>query len=452
MQTIEIKDKKIRKDVQVVLETFAAFGVEMQLVEVIPAVTDLRIRLKPKNRVRMHKIREFADDLRYALGVKLVRIDAPLPETTLIGVSIPKDKIESHYLWKDAVRTDEYQKTKEVTAIPLGRDVFNKPLVVGLRSMPHLLIVGCAGSGKSILLHSVINSLITRNTPYHLRLILIEPKRVEFSLYANLPHLLTPCIQDAKKSVSALKWVTYEINRRYDVLETEGTRDISEYHQKIAAGALQNGFEDTKLMPYIVIVIDEIAGLMTTHPREIENLIIRLTQMGRAVGIHILVSTVCPTGGTVTGKMKANIPARIAFRAASQADSRMILGAAGAEQLLGSGDMLYLAGDTAQPIRGQACFITEKEIRANVGELAKKYSDFAEYPTPSYTSFPEEKPEDNLYEKAEKAVRKAGRASVSFIQRKLHIGYARSARLLDMLEERGVVGPADGSALRNVIE
>jgi S-DNA-T family DNA segregation ATPase FtsK/SpoIIIE len=324
--------------------------------------------------------------------------------------------------------------------------------------MPHLLIAGTTGSGKSVTVHSILTSLLYRNSPDMLKFIMVDAKRVELTLYNKIPHLLTPVITDAKKTIMALRWAAKEMDRRYDLLEKRSVRDINSYHTNILAKD-----PEADLMPYIVIVIDELADLMQAYPRELEGAIVRLAQMSRAVGIHLILSTQRPSVNVITGLIKANIPTRIALKVGSQIDSRTIIDRAGAEKLVGQGDMLYMSQDSPDPIRVQSPYISEDEVKEVVKYFVEAYKD--EVPThelnldgksdeqknPLFDSMNDNgsgdtSDDDELYEDAKQLVIEAKRASTSYIQRKLRVGYARAARLMDMLEERGVIAPGDGSA------
>jgi len=337
------------------------------------------------------------------------------------------------------------------------------------------LIAGATGSGKSVTIHTIITSLLYRNQPEKMRFIMIDPKRVELTLYNKIPHLLTPVITDSKKAIAALRWLAKEMDRRYDILEAEAVRDIQSYHKNVVNPALAKAEKETttadketpeaeeiEQMPYIVVIIDELADIMTAYPRELEAAIVRLAQMSRAVGIHLVLSTQRPSVEVITGLIKANIPSRIALQVASQIDSRTILDMAGAEKLLGAGDMLYISGEMSKPVRIQSAFISEDEVKRVSTYLAKHYADNPPLDlnlgtegtnggSPLFNaSFGESDTDDELYEDAREAVIQAGKASASYLQRKLKVGYARAARLLDMLEERGVIGPGEGAKPREV--
>ena len=361
--------------------------------------------------------------------------------------------------------------------VALGRDIAGNSVYSNLAKMPHGLIAGATGSGKSVAIHAIINSLLYRAGPQQLRFIMIDPKRVELTLYRSIPHLLTPVITDPKKAVMALRWAGREMERRYNILEENRVRDIDSYHQNILTpaledirkqgGELEEGQRAPEAMPYIVVVIDELADIMQTYPRELEASIVRLAQMSRAVGIHLLLSTQRPSVNVITGLIKANVPTRIALQVASQIDSRTILDQGGAETLLGAGDMLYLSADMAKPVRLQSAFITENEVKKVTDFIAKNNDveipiDIAA-PAPGTTSISleggsggggggfDDGDDDDMYEAARAAVMEAGKASTSYLQRKLRVGYARAARLIDILEERGVIGPGDGAKPREVL-
>ena len=358
----------------------------------------------------------------------------------------------------------------------MGKGLSGEAQFANLGKMPHVLIAGATGSGKSVTIHAIITSLLYRNSPDLLKFIMIDPKRVELTLYNKIPHLLTPVITDAKKTILALKWACKEMDRRYDILEGKACKDIDSYHKNILTPALEKTKESRKrgreteetelpeTMPFIVIVIDELADIMMTYPRELESAIVRLAQMSRAVGIHLILSTQRPSVNVITGLIKANIPARIALQVVSQIDSRTIIDTPGAEKLLGCGDMLYLGGEMSKPNRIQSAFISENEVKKVVKYLIETYQDeipeqeinFAETALDKNVLFEDGigndlGDDDELYETAKEEVIKVGKASTSYIQRKLSVGYARAAILIDMLEERGVIGPGSVSKAREIL-
>ena len=463
----------IKASANIIKRTLQNFGisVEMDEVSIGPSVT--RYAIKPAEGVKLSKIAALQDNLAYALAAHPIRIEAPIPGKSLVGIEVP-NSTKSTVGLASMLGSDEYQQSDKPLIISLGKTISGKSQFGNLGKMPHLLIAGATGSGKSVTIHTLINSLIFRNSPDSLKFIMIDPKRVELTLYNKIPHLLTPVITEAKKSILALKWAAKEMDRRYEILEKNSVRDIDSYHKNILAPILKKtsagkGSEEKDapdLMPYIIIVIDELADIMSSYPRELESAVVRLAQMSRAVGIHLILSTQRPSVNVITGLIKANIPARIALQVSSQIDSRTILDTGGAEKLLGAGDMLYLGGDMSKPLRIQSAFVSETEVKKVVKYLRDAYSE--ELPSeitltgealtdngPSIfdSTFDDgaDEIDDDLYEAAREEVLHAGKASTSYIQRKLRVGYSRAARLMDMLEERGVIGPSDGSKPREVI-
>ena len=418
-----------------------------------------------------------ANNLELALAAHPVRIEAPIPGKSLVGIEVPNTSKVTVGLGT-LLEAPEFKDSPKPLLVALGRDIAGNSVFANLAKMPHGLIAGATGSGKSVTIHAIINSLLFRLGPSQLRFLMIDPKRVELTLYNKIPHLLTPVITDAKKAIMALRWAGKEMDRRYTLLEENRVRDIDSYHQNVLApklealrkgGTLKEGEKVPEAMPYIVIIIDELADIMQTYPRELEAVVVRLAQMSRAVGIHLLLSTQRPSVNVITGLIKANVPGRVALQVASQIDSRTILDQGGAEKLLGAGDMLYLAGDMGKPVRLQSAFIGETEVKKvvdyiadnndveipiDMGAPAPGMSGSGSGPTGSFNGSLEEDDGDDteLYEAARLAVIEAGKGSTSYIQRKLRVGYSRAARLMDLLEERGVIGPADGAKPREVLD
>lgn len=443
----------IKANANIIKRTLQNFGIEVEIGEINIGPSVTQYTLKPAEGIKLSRIIALQNDLSLALAAYPLRIEAPIPGKSLVGIEIPNN-IKTIVGLNNLLSEETFQKSNLSLLFSLGRDVTGKPIFANLAKMPHLLIAGATGTGKSICIHSIIISMLYRNSPQSLRFIMIDPKMVELTVYNKIPHLLTPVITEAKKAILTLKWACKEMEKRYESLLRSGVRDIMSYHEKKG---------EYNSMPYLLIVIDELADLMATYPREMEASVVRLAQMSRAVGIHLVVSTQRPSVEVITGLIKANITSRIALQVASQIDSRTILDMGGAEKLLGNGDMLYLAGDTAKPKRIQGPYISEKEIKRVVKYLDEEYKDvdmeelgepieeiFKDAKAQSSLDFDEEI-DDELYEEARETVIKAGKASTSYLQRKLRIGYARAARLMDMLEERSVVGPGDGAKPREVL-
>ena len=448
----------IKANSNIIKRTLQNFGINVEMDEVTVGPTVTRYALKPAQGIKLSRIVALQQDLSLALAVHPIRIEAPIPGKSLVGIEIP-NKVKSMVGLASLFSDQDFAEGKKPLLVALGRGLSGKSVVANLAKMPHALIAGTTGSGKSVTIHTLITSLLYRNGPESLRFIFVDPKRVELTLYNGIPHLLSPVITQPKKAIMALKWAHKEMDRRYDILESCKVRDIESYH-----GTILKKNPDADPMPYIVIVIDELADLMQAYPRELEAGIVRLAQMSRAVGIHLVVSTQRPSVEVITGLIKANIPTRVALQVASQIDSRTIIDQPGAEKLLGRGDMLYLSSDSPQPERLQSAFISEDEVKSVVGYLVNAYKD--ELPNEvNFTtsnangsasdifsaSLEDAGDDDDMYELAKEAILEAGRASTSYLQRKLKVGYARAARLMDMLEDRGIIGPADGAKPREVL-
>lgn len=459
----------VKANANIIKRTLQNFGiiVEMDEVTIGPSVT--RYALKPAEGVKLSRILGLQNNLELALAAHPVRIEAPIPGKSLVGIEIPNTTKTTVGLGT-LLAEPEFVASDKALLVSLGKGISGKSHFANLAKMPHLLIAGATGSGKSVTIHAIIASLLFRNPPDNMKLIMIDPKRVELTLYNKIPHLLTPVITEAKKSILALKWAAKEMDRRYDTLEGHSVRDIDSYHKNILGPAL-NKIRDSKsevdmenvpeTMPYIVIVIDELADIMHAYPRELESAIVRLAQMSRAVGIHLILSTQRPSVNVITGLIKANVPSRVALQVASQIDSRTILDQAGAEKLLGAGDMLYMSGEMSKPERIQSAFITETEVKKLVKYLVENYENeipqeinFAQSDSKNSifeSGMDDDEDGDELYEEAREIVIQAGKASTSYLQRKLGVGYARAAKIIDMLEERGVVGAGSGSKPREIL-
>ncbi|MEI7765381.1 MAG: DNA translocase FtsK 4TM domain-containing protein [bacterium] len=461
----------VKANANIIKRTLANFGIEVEMDEITVGPTVTRYALKPAEGMKLSRIVGLQNDLSLALAAHPIRIEAPIPGKSLVGIEIP-NKSKSIVGLATMLSDEKFQHAQKPLTVVLGRGISGKAIFGNLAKMPHCLVAGTTGSGKSVTIHSMITSLLYRNGPDDLKFILIDPKRVELTLYNKIPHLLTPVITDPKKTILALKWAAKEMDRRYDILEAESVQNIESYHENVFGKGPKkmrknaDGSEteiNADRMPYIVIMIDELADIMTSYPRELESAIVRLAQMSRAVGIHLVLSTQRPEVNVITGLIKANIPARIALKVSSQIDSRTILDAGGAEKLLGAGDMLYSSGE-AQPERLQSAYVSEGEVKKVVKYLADAYKDevLEEISISSgslsadksifESTLGDDEEEDEMYEEARECIIQAGKGSTSYLQRKLGLGYARAARLMDSLEKNGVIGPSDGAKPREVLE
>ena len=453
----------INANVSIIKRTLAHFGIDVEMGEVSIGPTVTQFTLRPAVGVKLSRITGLGNDLALALAAHPIRIEAPIPGKALVGIEVPNKKSAIVGL-RDLLEAEDYKKSKYYLPLALGRDVAGFPVYTGLEKMPHMLIAGATGTGKSVTINSILLSLLYKHSPDTLKLIMVDPKRVELSLYNGIPHLITPVIVDTKKVINALRWAVREMEKRYERLAEGGSRDIYSYNGKQSA-------ERKEIMPFIVIVIDELADLMASHGRDVEAAVVRLAQMARAVGIHLILSTQRPSVDVITGLIKANITSRIALQVASQIDSRTILDAPGADKLLGHGDMLYQAGDANAKLRRvQGAYLTEDEVKDVVGFIKKQAEALgearADVPTTGGTDVDlsadfdqvtagsgggsDTDAGDELFGEAKAVVVQAQKASASLLQRRLKVGYARAARLLDLLEERGIIGPGDGAKPRDV--
>ena len=442
----------VKLNATLIQRTLQNFGISVEMGEVSIGPSVTQYTLKPAQGVKLSRITALRNDLALALAAHPLRVEAPIPGKSLVGIEMPNRAVATVGLRK-LLEHETYQRGGPLV-FSLGKDVAGKPIFADLSRMPHLLIAGSTGSGKSVAIHALLMNMLFKNSPAFLRLLLIDPKRVELSVYHGIAHLLSPVIVDAKRAIMSLRWTVKEMERRYELLSESHSRDIAAYN----AVLFKQKNPQATIMPYIVIVIDELADLMAHYGREIESSIVRLSQMARAVGIHLIVSTQRPSVDVITGLIKANITARVAFQVASHTNSHIILDASGAETLLGNGDMLFLAGDGSKPRRIQGAFVSEAEVKRVVQAIRKqqmpRYEEDFEDSSSEGASLEDaenEQDEDALYEEAKRHVLDADKASTSYLQRRLRVGYARAARLIDLLEGRGIIGPADGAKPREVL-
>lgn len=455
VSTITVNEKRLRDDAEKIREKLEQFGIDvtMKSVHVGPTVT--QFTLEPAPGVKLTKITGLKNDLALTLAAESIRLEAPIRGKSLVGIEIPNEKRATVGM-REIIESESWTEEKSLLKLAVGRDVAGKPIVVDLAKMPHLLIAGKTGSGKSVGMNAFLCSLLWNNPPSDLRLILIDPKRVELKRYDKLPHLLTPVIVEPEKSVSALAWAVAEMNRRYKMLSEEGVVNLDQYNEKFA----------DKKEPKIVIVIDELADLMMVAGKDVEAAVVRIAQLARAVGMHLIVATQRPSVDVVTGLIKANLPARIAFRVSSQIDSRTIIDGMGAESLLGLGDMLSLDGNSGALTRVQGIYISNEEVSRIANHIKLQFPEMMVNDEVTNQSIegmakggvltagtrqdvPDEKL-DALFEDAVSLVLETGKASASFLQRRLEVGYARAARILDQMESRGIIGPARGAKAREI--
>ncbi|GAB4503321.1 MAG: DNA translocase FtsK [Anaerolineales bacterium] len=466
----QVNEEFVQQRARLIEDTLASFGAPAQVVEISRGPTVTQFGVEPlfvegrggRTRVRVNKIASLSDDLALALSAPRIRIQAPVPGRGFVGIEVPNEEMTLVAL-RDILESEAFQRKRAPLAFALGRDVAGLPQITNLEGMPHLLIAGTTGSGKSVCVNAILTCFLLHNTPDDLRLVLVDPKRVELTSYNGIPHLLAPVIVEVDRVVGALQWMTREMDKRYHTFAQAGARNIGDYNARMQA---QGG----KKLPYLVIVIDELADLMMIAPDETERTITRLAQLARATGIHMILATQRPSVDVVTGLIKANFPARIAFAVASNTDSRVILDQPGAERLLGRGDMLYQAPDAPSPVRLQGVFVSDPEIQRLVDFWRAQMGGGSPYaavggavdaPLPAGVPLKQQplwedlqkEDGDPLYTEAVDLVRREGRASVSMLQRRLRIGYTRAARLIDKMEEKGIVSPPEGNTqVRSVLD
>ena len=449
---------ELKENAQRLIETLRSFNVNATITDISRGPTVTRYELKPAAGVRISKITNLADDIALNLAATHVRIEAPIPGKAAVGIEVP-NTVKNTVSMRELIDTPEFYEQRSLLSAGIGKDIAGNCVYCDIAKMPHLLVAGTTGSGKSVCMNSIITSILYRAKPDEVKFLMIDPKQVEFSKYANIPHLLVPVVTDPRKAAGALGWAVSEMLQRYQKLSQVGVRDIEGYNKYVQK------HEDMESMPKICIFIDEFADLMMAAPKEVEDSVCRLAQMARAVGMHLVIATQRPSVDVITGLIKANISSRIALTVSSQIDSRTILDAAGAEKLLGHGDMLYNPIGASKPLRVQGCFISDEEVEAlcdfvkNQGEsqydeeIAKEIEAKAVQDKKSspFDDDGDAEQLDVLFDKAVDIVLETGTASTSFLQRKLSVGYARGAKIIDQLEEKGIIGPANGSKGREIL-
>lgn len=442
----KLRPEELKERALLLVSKLKEFGIEGEVVGISPGPVITVFEFRPAPGIKISKIQSLVDDLALGLSAKSVRIVAPIPGKSVIGIEISNPQREWVYL-RDIIQSEIFKNSNSPLTIALGKDLSGNPVVADLRKMPHLLIAGSTGSGKSIFLHSVIISLIYKSSPEEIRFLMIDPKRIELSVYDEIPYLLHPVVLEPKMATKALRWVVNEMEKRYSLFEEVGARNLESYNEK---------FEEK--IPYIVVIIDELADLMVISSKEVETLLTRLAQMARAAGIHLLVATQRPSVDVITGLIKVNFPARISFQVTSKVDSRTILDTQGAERLLGAGDMLFMPPGSSHLQRIHGPYVSEEEVKRLVEYLKsvgkpEYLADLNEIEEKEDLDLFQEldDEDDKLYEAALKIAYQYGKISVSMLQRKLRIGYNRAARLVERMEEEGIVGPSDGVRPRPVL-
>ncbi len=456
--TLHVDDEELKKQAKLIEEKLQEFGIDVTMKDARPGPTVTQFTLQPSEGVKLSKIASLKDDLALALAAQSLRIEAPIPGKALVGIEMPNLKRSTVFL-REILESPSFVQSQSSLTLPLGRDVSGEAIVASLETMPHLLIAGATGAGKSVCMNTFLIAMLFQNAPHELKFILIDPKRVELMPYDGIPHLLTPVITEAEKALQALRWAVAEMGRRLHRFSEQGARNLDEYNEKQTA--------EENMLPRIVIVIDELADLMMRQFRkDTETMIARIAQMARAVGMHLIIATQRPSVDVITGLIKANIPTRMAFRVVSSVDSRTILDGIGAEDLLGQGDMLYMNAATPKPIRVQGIYTSTAEVNrvinavkiAGGGKLTEQIGlgdedENGENTKPNLNHIDldaDDNGGDDLFFEALRVVQETGKASASLLQRQLKVGYARAARLLDIMEERGLIGPPDGAKPRKV--
>lgn len=441
--------ENIKANADVLVKTLQSFGVHTKVTDIHRGPTVTRYEVQPEIGVKVSRIVNLADDIALALAAKDIRIEAPIPGKSAVGVEVPNTEVSMVHL-RDVLESGSYQSSSSKLTISLGMDISGEPIVDNLIKMPHLLVAGATGSGKSVCINGIIVNLLYKAKPDEVKLMMIDPKMVELNIYNGIPHLLAPVVTDPRKAAVALKKIVAEMEKRYKAFAANGARDIERYNTMVRE---QGADGQLVLLPYIVVIVDELADLMMVAPADVEDAICRLAQMARAAGIHLIIATQRPSVDVITGVIKANIPSRIAFAVSSSVDSRTILDMGGAEKLLGHGDMLYLPVGASKPIRIQGAYVADEEVERVVSFVKdQQEASYNEEMIPTSNEMQvRDVLDDELYPQAVQIVLEAKTASVSFIQRRLRVGYTRAARLMDIMEANGIVGPYEGSKPREVL-
>ncbi len=447
---------ELKQNSDVLVDTLKSFGVQTRIVDINRGPSVTRYELQPAAGVKVSRITNLTDDIKMSLAAKTIRIEAPIPGKAAVGIEVPNNTVDVITM-REMLETKEFNENDSKIAFALGKDITGSVLFADIAKMPHVLIAGATGSGKSVCINSLIISLLYKSSPDEVRLLMIDPKMVELEVYNGIPHLLIPVVTDARKAAGALSWAVTEMQKRYKLFADYNVRNLTGFNE------MAKNTEGVDPLPQIVIIIDELADLMMVAAKDVEEAICRLAQLARAAGMHLVIATQRPSVDIITGVIKANIPTRIAFSVSSQIDSRTILDSAGAEKLLGRGDMLYSAYGSPKPVRVQGCFVTDKEVENVVAFIKNEIK--ADYDENIISEIEKNVPVakgessgggsidscDEMVDKAIEILVDAGQASTSYLQRRLKLGYARAARIIDQLEEMGIVGPSEGSKPRAVL-